>query len=91
MRPSANLQHRGPLSLPEPDRSRLHHLGTPGRPPGNPHPIREAAFSSLKAPVRLVLALADPADVSEERGASGRRRIPLYDSRKTTARLARSS
>jgi hypothetical protein len=56
-----------------------------------PAPIREAAFASLKAPVRLVQAPADPADASEEREASARRRIPLYDSRKTTARLARSS
>jgi hypothetical protein len=35
-------------------------------------PIREAAFASLKAPVRLVRASVDPTDASEEREASGR-------------------
>ncbi|MGA9138180.1 MAG: hypothetical protein WBZ39_09630 [Methylovirgula sp.] len=54
-------------------------------------PIREAAFASLKAPLRLAPAPVDPTDASEEREASGRRRIALYDSRKTTARPARNS
>ena len=54
-----------------------------------PPPIREAAFASLGVPLRPVLAPVDPTDASEEREATGRRRIPLYDSRKTTARPAR--
>ena len=35
-------------------------------------PIREAAFASLKAPLRPVPAPVDPTDASEERAASGR-------------------
>ena len=54
-------------------------------------PICEAAFANLKAPLRPVPVPADPTDASEEREASGRRRILLCDSRKTTARPARSS
>ena len=54
-------------------------------------PIREAAFASLKAPLRPVRAPVDPTDASEGREASGRRRTLQYDSRKTTARPARSS
>jgi len=53
-------------------------------------PIRELAFASLKAPLRPARASVDPMDAREEREASGRRRILLYDSRKTSARLARS-
>jgi rhodanese-related sulfurtransferase len=53
--------------------------------------IREAAFASLKAPLRPVRAPVDPTDAREEREASGRWRIALYDSRKTTARPARNS
>jgi hypothetical protein len=34
--------------------------------------IREAAFASLKAPLRPVPAQVDPTDASEEREASGR-------------------
>jgi hypothetical protein len=34
-------------------------------------PIREAAFASLKAPLRLVRASVDPTGASEEREASG--------------------
>jgi hypothetical protein len=49
-------------------------------------PIRGSAFASLKAPSRPVRAKVDPTDESEEREASGRRRIPPCDSRKTTAR-----
>ena len=56
-----------------------------------PPPIREAAFASLKAPLRPVRAPVDPTDASEGREASGRRRTLQYDSRKTIARLARSS
>jgi hypothetical protein len=37
-----------------------------------PPPIREAAFASLKAPLRPVRAPVDPTDASEEREASGR-------------------
>src|SRR3984885_9094866 len=55
-----------------------------------PSLIREAAFASLQAPVRLVRAPVDPTDAREERQASDRRRIPLYDSRKTNARPARN-
>src|SRR5262249_10731058 len=39
-----------------------------------PPPIREAAFASLKAPLRPVRAPVDPTDASEGREASGRRR-----------------
>ena len=56
-----------------------------------PPPIREAAFASLKAPLRPVRAPVDPTDASEGREASGRRRTLPYDSRKTNARPARSS
>jgi len=70
-------------------------LRTSHRPPPNGRqsapPIHEAAFASLQAPLRPVQAPVDPRDASEEREASGRRRIALYDSRKTTARPARSS
>src|SRR5262249_31625545 len=55
------------------------------------HPIRESAFANLQAPPRRARAPVDPTDASEEREASGRRRIALYDSRKTTARPARNS
>jgi len=54
-------------------------------------PIREAAFASLKAPLRPVRAPVGPTDASEGREASGRRRTLQYDSRKTNARPARSS
>ena len=54
-------------------------------------PIREAAFASLKGPLRPVPVPVDPTDGSEEREASDRRRILQYGSRKTNARLARSS
>jgi hypothetical protein len=53
--------------------------------------IRGAAFASLKAPLHPVPAPVDPTDASEERQASGRRRILEYGSRKTNARQARSS
>jgi hypothetical protein len=53
--------------------------------------IREAAFASLKAPLHPVPAPVDPTDASQEPQASGRRRILGYGSRKTNARLARSS
>ena len=53
--------------------------------------IREAAFASLRAPLQSVPAPIDPTDATEEHEASGRRKISLYDSRKTTARPARSS
>jgi hypothetical protein len=56
-----------------------------------PPPIREAMFASLRAPLRRVLAPVDRADANEEREASDRRRAPLCDSRKTSARPARSS
>ena len=54
-------------------------------------PICEAALANLKAPLRPVPVPADPTDVSEEREASGPRRILLYGNRRTTARPARSS
>src|SRR5215467_1958431 len=54
-------------------------------------PTREAAFASLKAPLRPVPAPVDPMDGSEEPEASGRGRILRYDNRKTTARAAQSS
>jgi len=54
-------------------------------------PIREAAFASLKVPLRSVPAPVDPTDASEEREASGRRKTLEYDSRKTTARPVRNS
>jgi len=53
--------------------------------------IREAAFASLKGPLRPVPVPVDPTDGSEEREASDRRRILQYGSRKTNARPARSS
>jgi hypothetical protein len=37
-----------------------------------PPAIREAAFASLKAPLRPVRAPVDPTDAREERKASGR-------------------
>ena len=55
-----------------------------------PVPIREAAFASLKAPLRPVPAPVDPTDASEGREASGQRTFLRYGSRKTTARQARS-
>jgi hypothetical protein len=54
-------------------------------------PIREAAFASLKAPLRPVPVPVDPMDGNEEREASGRRRILQCDNRKTNARPAQSS
>ena len=45
-----------------------HRRGTKACPP----PIREAAFASLKAPLRPVPAQVDPTDASEGREASGR-------------------
>jgi hypothetical protein len=54
-------------------------------------PSRELALASLKAPLRPARAPVDPTDATEEREASGQRRIALYDSRKTIARPARSS
>jgi hypothetical protein len=57
------------------------HLGRRSRPRSDrvacdrakePPPIREAAFASLQAPLRPVLAPVDPTDASEEREASGR-------------------
>jgi hypothetical protein len=58
---------------------------------GAQRPIREAASASLKAPLRPAPVPIGPADASEEREASVRRRIPQYDSRRTNARPARSS
>jgi hypothetical protein len=55
-----------------------------------PVPIREAAFASLKAPLRPVPAPVDPTDESEGREASGQRTFLRYGGRKTTARQARS-
>ena len=43
-------------------------------------PIREAAFASLKGPLRPVPVPVDPTDGSEEREASDRRRILQYGS-----------
>jgi hypothetical protein len=54
-------------------------------------PIREAAFASLKAPLRPGRAPVVPTDASEEREASGRQKSLPYGSRRTTARPARSS
>jgi hypothetical protein len=56
-----------------------------------PTSIREAAFASLKAPLRPVRALVDPAGAREGLAVSGRRRTLRYDSHKTIARSARSS
>jgi hypothetical protein len=66
-------------------------LVTPTSETQKPPPISELAFASLKAPLRPARAPVDPTDASEEREASGRRRIALYDSHKTTARPARNS
>ncbi len=54
-------------------------------------PIREAAFPSLAAPLRLVPAPVDPTDGIGEREASGQRRILQCGNRKTNVRPARSS
>src|SRR5215469_7731782 len=43
-----------------------------GSRPNQQPPIREAAFASLKAPLRPVPVQVDPTDASEERQASGR-------------------
>ena len=75
-------RNKGPMSL----MGNCRHHATK-----DPPPIREAAFASLKARLRQVRAPVDPMDASEGREASGRRRILQYDSRKTTARPARSS
>jgi hypothetical protein len=93
-----------PLICPTAQALLVRHVGTTGKlrmacmrelPVGQktrePLPIREAAFASLKAPLRPVRAPVDPADASEGREASGRRRTLQCDSRKTIARPARSS
>jgi hypothetical protein len=53
--------------------------------------ICEAAFASLKVPLRPVRVSVGLMDGNEVREDLGRRRIFLYDSRKTTAHRARSS
>jgi hypothetical protein len=59
--------------------------------PETPGPIREFALANLTAPPRPAQAQADHQDAREEDEAWDRRRLVLYDNRKTNARRARSS